>query len=789
MTQPNDNFSARLLAFVGLRSPRSLLIPTLVVLTCIVALSLVQPFGGAIAVWRLAFLPAALYLVAAIGYGCLFAPLVRSIATTPSTRFHLQATLGLSFLIFLSHTLGTFGLFGNAIRVWLGTTIAIGTIAVGLGLALFHGWRSLVRAVNAQPLSALQHAADAPRPPNHYRRLGIGLTLAAATLYFLATSSPPGYLWDTEFGGFDSLSYHLALPQEWLNLGRIATLDHNVYSALPSGLEAAFYHIAAAMQPISTPSKSLTYPAAGMLGSFQDPTGTLLHGGPLFSAQILHALCTALAASTIAALTRSLLTAAGTPQNRIAAASSIAFLFVLLTPWSLVVGTLAYNEMAMLALGAAAMLCAVPSTADQPSTKSTLIRASFAAFLLAGACLVKPTALLFFAPPAALLFLFSTPRRQLIPLVLIGTPLAVAIGLAVLGPYLWRNHLATGNPLFPFAAKYFPSASGGTGTWSAEQVARFTAAHRFDGAFSDRLRLLFLPDATGSHRGIRHPQWGSAGLFLIFSAVALFITFAQLLKARALASQQSRLALAILFMPWIQVAVWLTTTHLQSRFLIPLLATLPVFVAALLTLAWHEWLSAPKLRFVRFALLTLTCIAALGWPITTFLGQRLDPTTKQGQPTLAIESGVPLFTGELYTKDLTTAWAARDTQTLQLAYPIAALNTFPGSSGVLLLGDATPLYLTRPTRYSTTYDTNPGFGLLSKDPSESDRASADLRASNTTLVLLNEAELRRYERSGWLDPRLDLSTIPRLLQRHRIIMAWPNLGVVLIELQPSPNHP
>ena len=52
----------------------------------------------------------------------------------------------------------------------------------------------------------------------------------AVAVLLVAACSAPGWLWASEFGGYDALSYHLQLPKEWLHLKKITTLDHNVYS-------------------------------------------------------------------------------------------------------------------------------------------------------------------------------------------------------------------------------------------------------------------------------------------------------------------------------------------------------------------------------------------------------------------------------------------------------------------------------------------------------------------------------------------------------------------------------
>ncbi len=121
-------------------------------------------------------------------------------------------------------------------------------------------------------------------------------------LAVLATAAlvPPGWLWDTEFGGYDVLSYHLALPADWWTLGRMGPLTTNAYSGLPGGAESAFLHLHA------------------LSGGTHDVTG--------LAAQMLCAILTINTASLLR-------------QKNAAAA-----LVFLMTPWIMVTGSMAYTE-------------------------------------------------------------------------------------------------------------------------------------------------------------------------------------------------------------------------------------------------------------------------------------------------------------------------------------------------------------------------------------------------------------------------------------------------------------
>ena len=58
----------------------------------------------------------------------------------------------------------------------------------------------------------------------------LGLSTLAATV-------PPGPLWQDEPAGYDVSEYHLQVPREWYQAGRITPLQHNVFSYMPMNVE------------------------------------------------------------------------------------------------------------------------------------------------------------------------------------------------------------------------------------------------------------------------------------------------------------------------------------------------------------------------------------------------------------------------------------------------------------------------------------------------------------------------------------------------------------------------
>jgi hypothetical protein len=685
--------------------------------------------------------PAA-YLLAGVGLGRLFRPIFRG----GSDPLALQATIGLAALLWLSHLLGWLGLLSNA-------AVAIAPIAVGCILAahqLFSSLKGRGIEVSLSPLSPLT-------------AIGLALLLAAAC-------NPPGALWSSEFGAYDVLEYHLQLPQEWLAGGRIEPLRHNVYSFLPGYLEAAYTHLGAmTLAPRHAPDGAAAGLAAG-------------EGYRLISCQLLHAGFAIIAAWLTSRFVQIPLRACGgggpgsarpgVAEHHASLAPSLAFALLLLTPWTIVTGSMAYNEMALLAFFAAALLAA-----SDPQLSSAR-RSVLCGLLIGAASSVKPTALLFCGLPAAVFLLFHviTPSPQHLTkrLAALTVPGTLA-GLAVLAPWLIRNYAAAHNPVFPFAADLL-----GHGHWTAEQAVRYAGAHQFHGSLLDRLRLIILPDPhptqanVSPHRGLMHPQFGVLFPLALLSLPLGWRTVEEWPTTRRL---NALLVLSLL----IQLILWLTTTHLQSRFLIPLTVPAVVLCATSIAATLCRFTAKGRgdvraLSPLLLMLLALPPAAQLAYSTWIFSRER------NGEPNELLISGPALRTGQVF-REMSEAdqRSLLESANCEL-FITAALSP---DATVCLLGDATPLYLTRRVIYNTTYDPWP----VSGDPAA---WSGQLREKHADFVLVNLGEISRLQRSRWLPPDVTVDAVKDWLIHHAtVVRAWDRDGVYLVRPtdQPQPINP
>ena len=565
--------------------------------------------AAVVAVWVLLTAApwALLWLAAAFGFGWpLRAWLVRKAASGPA----LQGALGVAALLFLDGCLGRLGFLqlGGSAGAW-------GVLAVGVLLLLAQLWRTAHTGGGIPPITP------------HWL---VWAAAPAVAVLLVAACSAPGWLWSSEFGGYDALSYHLQLPKEWLGLGRMQGLEHNVYSFLPSSVEAAYYHL-----------------------------GVLIGDGigAACACQLLHALLALLTAVLVAQLARRL----GGPL-----AGALAAIVVLGTPWVIVAGSLAYNELAVALLLAGGLSLALDDLAGRAP-----LRRGIAVGLLAGAaCSAKLTAIGFAALPLGLLLLLETrPARRIVPV----TFTAAAAAIAILLPWLISNGIKTGNPFFPFLITIF-----GTGHWTAEQASTFASAHVLDLPLGPRL-------VEGWHQLMRYgigpnpdpaepwqPQWS----ILPWLALAGLITGCLSSRSR---SMTLRLALVLA----IQILFWLAFTHVKSRFMLPAVvpaALLVCIVAAHLI----ERIRAGAPRHGSIAIIAILSIVYGCLPLIVLRHEA------GGRPAAAI-GAVDLFTGdaqlELFPPGELRRADPEDTP------PALWINhLLPPDARVLCLGEATPFY-------------------------------------------------------------------------------------------------
>ncbi len=608
--------------------------------------------------------------------------------------------LGAGALLSLVHALGSLGLLTAA-----GGVVAWLPIALGLYLLV----RLAREGSDASPSrteedSGAWSAVVAP-----------ALAAALAALYAAAAASAPEWLWSSEFGGYDALSYHLELPKEWITTGAaVGPVEGNVYSALPSFVEAAF------MQVI------------------------LMRGAIIDGALVCQYWAMGAALATAAATAQLAARVAGEPARAIAA---LAFLSL---PWALVTGTLAYNDLVPCLLLAGAWLLiergAGDKTIDTNAPPALDMRHAAALALLAAAAVgAKPTALLFVALPLLAIVVLRRGAR-----VLRLAPLVVLVAVVVLSPWLVRNEITYGNPLFPFAHALF-----GSGPWSDAQFAIFAAAHGPNVALLERLPLLWsewLAHGTGAPAVQNEPWFPQWGLLPALGLLGLTLELAPKSRLRGV-------ALAGLVAIAIAIVCWLTATHLKSRFLLATAIPLALGVAFLTTRASRAMrpVAAP-----RAATLTVALATVLLMPLPFLVYWReparvfpMQPDTPLAAPAAFI-GGAGFRTGEVTARDLAQATTNEERAAALSQAPTAYFINFAlaKEARILAVGHSTPFYFARPVEWNTVWDRGVLDRVADEAPGTPDAWGPRLAALGFTHVLINPTMLARWQASGWLNPQL-----------------------------------
>jgi hypothetical protein len=218
-----------------------------------------------------------------------------------------------------------------------------------------------------------------------------------------------------------------------------------------------------------------------------------------------------------------------------------------------------------------------------------------------------------------------------------------------------------------------------------------------------------------------------------------------------------RAAGLMLAMLGLGLGAWLFTTHLQARFLVPLM--IPACVLVGMSLGWGR---GGRGLAVRGWIAAALAAWQAGLLVATFARQR------EFGPNAATVAGPPLFTGEflIEPRELPAATIAR---------------ALPEKSRVLLVGDAAAFYLAGAwgaggpeAVWHTTWDASPLGDAIRETGGQGPEAwAAWLKGRGFTHVLFNFTELTRYQRAGWYDPEVTRERVIALVEwLGEPMMAW-----------------
>jgi len=546
------------------------------------------------------------------------------------------------------------------------------------------------------------------------------IAVPGLAMLLVAACCPPGTVWRVEALGYDVTSYHLQIPREWVSAGAMVELQHNVYGYLPGLMEAAY--------------ASLMAMAPGSLGENFLSRGSGERGvvGAVYTCQLFHASFAVLAAWAVAATLRGWVS-----QTAAAAGGAL----VLLVPWTIVTGSLAYNEQVAVAFGAVG-LSLVMGKAPPCG------RMAAAVGLLAGAAtLAKLTAAFTVALPLGGLLVWRLCLDRPMRKTLAPIALCVLVGSAALLPYLARNAAWTGNPVFPFARETL-----GGGHWDSAHASRWNAAHMPELPWSESLGSVWRQalgntgyGAVGG--GVTAPESRNIARFGREGGVPVLWIAAAFGLAAGLIRRRSRVlaGAALVWMLW-QFAWWLGMTHLQSRFLIlcvlPLCLGAGLLIDAVAKLPGRAGVTGPPLCAAVLGVTLAAMSLTVTWSQTARL--TLPDGRRAGAALWMLVDGLPSPHGTGVLTDLPT-------------------NSLPVESKVMVVGNNQALFYIRPTMvYASAFDPSPMTAILrhTTDPRE---VASRLRASGITHLWIGYSELDRLHATYGFDAEVTTESLSRLV--------------------------
>jgi hypothetical protein len=641
---------------------------------------------------------------------------------SPARQFCIATALGLGLLSVFTLAFGVAGL--------LSRPVAWGFVAAGgaVGLLRLYLLQPKQRGPhNENAAQSATQAQPATRPTNTVLAVRTLLLLALAAplaITLFGAALPPGTLWQGEANAYDVLEYHLEAPREYYNAGRITFLPHNVYASFPQQMEMLYLllmHLAGDVYAAAIP------------------------------AQLLHAACGILAVIALASAARP-----GWGRWLVALLAGS-------TPWLAYLGCLAYVENGMLFFAAVAVGVLIDQErANATGEWRTILTAGLCAGL-AGGC--KYTALMFVALALGLAWLITTraslgSRVRRIGIFGIGVLLAFS-------PWLVRNGAFTGNPVYPFAYRWF-----GGKAWSEDQARQWTAGHRVRAEH----------DSLAGRLGLAvHELFGSVQQRARVTSGRMMLTryeiqpslFGQVLFVLALVGAcVGRSRRAALLGTWAVLIVlgWVWLTFIPGRFAVPLIVPL--------------------------ALLGGECLAADG-PTGSFRGRSwLRWPVLLLALTGALINDVSLA-GKLrehrdyWKRDANALLSSLVGQTTVLVEGHALTQELDADAYAWLVGEAAVFYIDRQIHYTVPFSRDPWLEFAAT--ADASQCLDWLRDRHVSHVVFSWSEIERLRRTYGFSGIVTHDWVARLKQAglRRVKMepsAFGDTNVEIYELPAAPSH-
>ena len=592
-------------------------------------------------------------------------------------RLFFSTSLGLAIV---SLTTLFLGLFGCMNRWPLGLFLVAGFI----GESLCH--------FRQQNLDGSAH--DPSKGMSRWGWIAFAILVPFVSVQLLGAMSP-----QTDF---DVIEYHLGGPKEWFQQGQIARLPHNVYTNFPFLTEMLIL--------------------AGMIlcGDWQ--------WGALAGQAAIYGFAPLTAVGLFAAGRRWFSAEVGT----------IAALVYLTSPWTYRISIIAYAEGGLACYLLAALFAALifreqfmsgGTQLQQNSIKQALVTG-----MLAGSAMAcKYTGLISVVIPIGCLLIWTAVRHahsaRLQWALIVSMFFSIGV-LASVGPWLLKNAIWTGNPVYPLAYRVF---GGVDRDETLDTKWRNGHAAKTYSGWYQRLSdaSAKLTDVTANNDWHSPLMFGLAPLSLVFW---LRRRDRETVVPASRSLQQSVIGLTWLYVIW-QFANWFLFTHHIDRFYVPM-----------------------------FSAVSLLAGVGAYWP--QFLGS--DSTTVKGLTIWKWCAGTMIVASILYNAEVMMYIGGFNAGRLDLisAHEIATsprikwLNQefesghLPPDSKVLCVGDAGMFHARYPYIYNTVFDRS-WFEELCAEPQSDGGQLCDVqkirsrfRQLGITHIDVNWSEIRRYREPG-----------------------------------------
>jgi hypothetical protein len=632
-----------------------------------------------------------------LGAGCV-AWLLSGMTLYRSERFVVQAGVGLSLFSLWILVAGRMGLLSPG---WL--------LGPPLVTAMLAGCVTFALKRTGDGSSVAVGELCAGQSSRRAIWTAIAVLFPFAVMLLLGSMTPP---WD-----FDVREYHMQGPKEWFVAGEISFLEHNVYTSFPFLSEM----LSLAAMVVRGDWRDGAICGKVLLGSFQFLTAVAVYAvGRRWFSQT---------------------------------AGLLATIVYLTTPWTFRISIIAYAEGAagFYLMAASMVYLLVPVCEDR--SRWRLIGLS--GFLAGSAMAAKYPGVLSVVIPVGLILLVTVIRTrtrlesvsgQSEPAAeqwsaskqVAGLALIYALGVVVaVGPWLVRNVIDTGNPVYPLLYSVF----GGVDL-TPEMDLKWKRGHSPDDHDLTEIPRYLTDIAARS-------DWTSGLLFGLSIPALLWL-------------RRHFAVRALWFMAAWMLVTWWGLTHRIDRFWVPII---PVF-AVLAGAAWGLFAG----RTWRVAVLVLVSVCTVFnlsfWKVPRLTGFQIGLLDMQAARQLTVRT---------------------DFKRLNL--------TLPDDARVLMVGEAEVFDAEFDVVYNTVFDRSL-FESWTRSESTSDAADSvamkpaaeiaeTLRREGITHIVVNWSEILRYRRPGsygytsYVQPdRFDELVRAGVLHRPTLLMSgdWMALG-------------